>query len=130
MPQVVIDGGANMGQWTQMVRPIFPKAEIHLVEPQPACAKVLNDLVRRDPNLKFHPLALTEPGISKVRMIGIGENGGCSGGYVAKYDESSDSIGEIECKAMTLDALLAGTVKLTDRVLLKLDLENHEIPAL
>lgn len=80
-PKIIIDGGANMGQFTQMVRPIFPNAEIHLVEPQPACVDVLNNLVSRDPNLKFHPVALTEPGISNVRMIGIGENGGCSGGF-------------------------------------------------
>ena len=79
-PKIVIDGGANMGQWTRMARRIFSNAEIHMVEPQPACARVLKNLVSRDPNLRFHPVALTEPGISNVRMIGIGENGGCSRG--------------------------------------------------
>lgn len=52
------------------------------------------------------------------------------GDFVAKQNESSDGTGEIECQAATLDALFAGRVELADRALLKLDLENHEIPAL
>ena len=117
-----------MGAWTRMVHPIFPTAEFHLIEPQPACAEALQDLVRRMPRLTFHSVAVTEPGITLVRMIGGGEKGGGTGAWVARPGEMAP--GEVECPATTLDALLADRIARADRALLKLDLEGHEVPAL
>lgn len=129
-PRVVIDGGANMGTWTQMAQTIFPQAEFHLIEPQPACVPALRLLLQRHPKLTHHPFVLTEPGVAQVRMIGGGEQGGGTGAFVANSGEVADGLGEIEVPATTLDALLASQVNREDRVLLKLDLEGHEIPAL
>jgi len=128
VPRVVIDGGANVGTWTQMIHPIFASAEFHLIEPQPACAEALQDLVGRMPRLTFHPVAVSEPGITRVRMIGGGEKGGGTGAWVARPGEVAQ--GDVECPATTLDALLASRVGPADRVLLKLDLEGHEVSAL
>jgi hypothetical protein len=48
-PGVIIDAGANVGNWTRMAHSVFHDATIHLVEPQPACRGALDDLfVRRD----------------------------------------------------------------------------------
>lgn len=129
-PQVVIDGGANIGTWTQMVLPIFPHSEFHLIEPQPACALTLQAMEQQIPKLHFHPFVLSESGITHVRMIGGGEKGGGTGAFVAKEGETADGLGEIEVPAITLDDLLADRVSRADRALLKLDLEGHEIPAL
>jgi len=129
-PRVVIDGGANMGTWTQMAQRIFPQAEFHLIEPQPACASALQSLVRQNPKLSFHPFALTEPGVTHVRMIGGGEKGGGTGAFVAKDNEQANGFGEIDVQATTFDQLLASRVAREDHALLKLDLEGHEIPAL
>ena len=111
-----------------MVHPIFPTAEFHLIEPQPACAEALRDLVCRMPRLTFYSVAVTEPGITWVRMIGGGEKGRRTGAWVARPGEAAP--GEVECPATTLDAMLANHVTRADRVLLKLDLEGHEVLAL
>lgn len=127
-PGVIIDAGANVGNWTRMARSVFHGATIHLVEPQPACRKALDDLSRRTPGLMVHAVALTEPGIDRVRIVGGGEKGGGTGGYVARPGECESAA--VECPATTLDCLLADRVEREHRALLKLDLEGHELPAL
>jgi hypothetical protein len=47
-PQLIIDAGANVGDWTRFARTLFPAAECHMIEPQPACRDRLADLERRD----------------------------------------------------------------------------------
>ena len=45
-PRIVIDGGANRGQFFRLARPTFPDAEFHLIEPQPECRADLEALWR------------------------------------------------------------------------------------
>ena len=127
-PRVAIDGGANMGTWTQMARSVFPDAEFHLVEPQPACLPTLRELGTRMRGVTVHPVALTRPGVDRVRVIGGGMHGGGTGAWVAQLGETAE--GETQCPATTLDELFADSVSLPDRTLLKLDLEGHEREAL
>lgn len=127
-PKVVIDCGANLGQWARVAHSVFPAAAFHLVEPQSACAPRLQALVARMPGWCLHPLAVTEPGIDRLRMIGGGAEGGGSGAFVAWAGESASD--EVEVPATTLDDLFAERVAPADRALLKLDLEGHEISAL
>lgn len=129
-PKAVIDGGANMGQWTAAVAPIFPAAKFHMLEPQPACAAVLQAMAERSGGrFIFHGVAVTEPGIASVRMVGGGEGGGGTGAYIAGPGESGGEA-PIEVRATTLDELLAEGIAQSDRALLKLDLERHELEAL
>jgi FkbM family methyltransferase len=107
---------------------VFPGAAFHLVEPQPACASGLRELAARTPALFFHPVAVTAPGVTRVRMIGGGPEGGGSGAFVAWAEEAAPD--EVECPATTLDDLFAERVAPADRALLKLDLEGHELSAL
>jgi FkbM family methyltransferase len=127
-PRVVIDAGANVGRWATMAREIFPHAKVHMVEPQPACASTLNALCDADSGFAFHAFALTAPGVDSVRMIGGGDAGGGTGARVGTPEEEAP--GEVICPARTLDDLFAGKITRADRLLLKLDLEGHEIPAL
>jgi FkbM family methyltransferase len=127
-PGVIIDAGANVGNWTRLARSVFRDATVHLVEPQPACRRALDDLSRRTPGLIVHSVALTEPGIRSVRILGGGETGGGTGGRVGRPGEREP--GAVECAATTLDDLLAEHVTREDRTLLKLDLEGHELTAL
>jgi FkbM family methyltransferase len=121
-PQLVVDVGANLGQWARLARPIFPEAEFWLVEPQRACLPVLQDLPRA-PRTRVYPVALTRPGTSEVQMLGGGPEGTSSGAHVA-------SAGGIGVPATTLDALLGDRAQPGDRTLLKLDVEGHELEML
>jgi FkbM family methyltransferase len=127
-PRVIIDGGANVGDWTRMVRTIFPATACHLIEPQPSCLARLRPFVESQLGLTLHPVALTRPGIDRVTMIGGGQQGGGTGAWVAEPGESLPDA--IDVPARTLDDLFAATLTLQDRTLLKLDLEGHEITAL
>jgi FkbM family methyltransferase len=127
-PKIVIDCGANVGQWSRLAMSVFPHATFQLIEPQPACAGALRELAGRAGRARVHTLAVTEPGVTQVRMIGGGDEGGGTGAWVALPGEAA--IGEIVCPATTLDELLAAEVAPGDRSLLKLDLEGHELTAL
>ena len=123
-PRIIIDCGANRGDWTRLARSVFRWAAFHLVEPQIVWAARLRELAERTPDLVVHSVAVTEPGVAQVRMVGIGT----TGAFVARPDEAGQ--GEAECPATTLDELLADRVTRADRALPKLDLEGHEVSAL
>lgn len=121
VPHIVIDGGANVGVWTAMARPIFPEAAFHLVEPQPVCAPRLDGIA----DVTVHHVALTRPGVTTVRMadaVGLG------GAWVA--DGHAEAESGLAVPATTLDALFGGLVTKAARALIKLDLEGHELIAL
>lgn len=128
-PRVVIDCGANVGQWLQLAEAVFPEASWHVIEPQPQCVAALERLGAGRAGLTVHATALTEPGVPSVRMLG-GEDGTGTGTgkFVAVAGEVYDD--EITVPATTLDELLADRIRLEDRALLKLDVERHEIPVL
>ena len=125
-PRIVIDCGANRGQWTDVASSVFPDAGFHLVEPQRGC----HDALRRFPPPRFtvHRVAVTAPGVTTVQMTGGGADDDGTGAFVARDPDASPSV--VTYPATTLDALLGGTVTRPDRAFLKLDLEGHEISAL
>ena len=126
-PRVVIDCGANVGQWARLSSAVFPEAEYHLVEPQAFCWKALDAFARERGGVHVHRTAVTEPRIAHVRMLG-GGGVGCTGNFVALSGERSED--EIECPATTLDALFAERISPDARLFLKLDIEGHEMAAL
>jgi FkbM family methyltransferase len=123
-PSVVIDGGANVGQWTRMASAIFPDAEFHLIEPQPSCLGSLQALARTRPRTVVHSVATTAPGVSHLTLTGILS----TGAHVPLPGETPGAT--LQVTAITLDQLLAARVGPEDRALLKLDLEGHELAAL
>jgi len=125
-PRLVIDIGANVGDWTALAAPIFPGARFHLVEPQRACAETLKRFA--PPRFTVHNVAVTSPGVATVRMIGAEAADGSSGAFVAREHERSSI--EAAFQATTLDELLARELRIGDRTLLKLDIEGHELEAL
>jgi FkbM family methyltransferase len=125
-PRVVIDAGANVGQWARLAQAVFPGAEFHLIEPQPGCATALHKLAEQRRGVFVHAVAATAPGVMSVHMVGGGDYGRSTGAWVADSAEP----GSTECPATTLDALLADRITPGDRCLCKLDLEGHELRAL
>jgi len=124
-PAVVVDVGANHGQFHRVIQPVFPDARFHLIEPQPACANALRFLTEGNDRLEYHALALTEPGIPSVRLLGAGPNGGSTGAYVARPGERAPY--EIVVPATTLDELLLKRIERSERAFLKVDVESHEL---
>ena len=79
-PRLIIDGGAHVGSFAMAAHATFPGANIHMVEPQPACHAKLAALVA-DHGFVLHKAALeTAPGA--VELICDGAEPG-SGAYVA-----------------------------------------------
>jgi FkbM family methyltransferase len=120
-PRVIIDAGANIGGWTRMARQIFPNAVYHLIEPQPGCAPDLAALAAEVLSAHVHAVALTRPG---VRSVFMGRGDGGTGAWIGE----EGTPGAVKVPAASLDEIIVAAPE--DRVLLKLDLENHEIAAL
>jgi FkbM family methyltransferase len=125
-PRVVIDGGANVGQWLRIASSIFTEARFEVIEPVPACHRALDELSAGRPNITVHKLALSAPGRSVVTMAG-GSAVGCTGSFVV---DAGDPRAEIVCPAATLDTLFGGSIGSDDRLFLKLDVEGREMEAL
>jgi FkbM family methyltransferase len=126
-PRVVIDGGANVGRWTELAHTIFPDADYLLVEPQPACLPALQDVARRRPRVQVFNYALTEPGRDSVTMIGSDSDSTSEGAWIP-LDSRGANAG-LQVPANTLDALFAKRSDQTSRTFLKLDLEGYEYSA-
>jgi FkbM family methyltransferase len=120
-PNLLVDGGANVGNWTRLVRGFFPDAEFHLVEPQPNLQAALTESIAGCPKSFIHPVALAEPGVDFVTLSGSG-----TGSFVSPEDSNQG----VRVPARTLDALFADLPAAREKVFLKLDLEGYEIPAL
>lgn len=127
-PRVIVDGGANVGEWARMARGIFPAARLDLVEPQSGCRAALDTLARSLPKIEVHAFAVTSPGVESVRMGGGGDDAANTGNLVLRDDETYRHTRTYP--AMRLDALFANRITPADRALLKLDLEGHELAAL
>jgi FkbM family methyltransferase len=126
-PRLVIDCGANRGQWFDLASSIFTDSEFHLIEAQSECWQALDRIAAARGRTLIHPTAVTAPGVVSVRM----HRGGAevsTGAFVMTSTEPLPA--DVSAPATTLDALLAARVQSDDRALLKLDIEGHEIEAL
>jgi len=126
-PRVVIDCGANTGQWFGIAASIFTESEFHLIEAQSECWPALDDVAAKRGRTLVHRTAVTAPGATHVVM----HRGGGEVSTGAFVLTSSEAFGiDVTSPATTLDELLATRVQSTDRTLLKLDIEGHELQAL
>ena len=128
-PTQIIDAGANVGDFAIMAHAHFPRARVHMIEPQPACAEALLSLCRRSA-FSFHSFALVAPEHSG-RNIGFLVMPGAvtTGARIA--DRSDDQkVERVEVEARSLDDIMAANLSREERLFLKLDLEGHELEAL
>lgn len=133
-PPVIIDVGANVGDWTRMAFSIWPKSKYYAIEPQPACHPLLESLKTLLPEINICRTAVTKPGLNQVLMIGD-EQSICTGTFVSyvsgrKSDPAQSPHKTFYVPATTLDRLVSEIISKTDGILLKLDIERHELDAL
>jgi len=118
-PTVVIDGGAHVGTFSLLAKSIFPKADYHLIEPQPVCHTPLRALCMKE-GWTLHACAISDHvGSSRLRVTQDFD----TGAYLTADADAH------EIKTETLDHIFSDTLK-AERVLLKLDLQGHELRAL
>ena len=126
-PGVVIDCGANRGQWFGIASSVFADSDFHLIEAQSECWPALEGAALQRGRTQVHRTAVSAPGAASVRMH-RGGNQVSTGAFVMTDAEPFDV--DVSAPATTLDALLSARVQQADRALLKLDIEGHEIEAL
>ena len=121
VPSLIIDGGAHLGAFAEAAHKTFPEAELHLIEPQPACRAQLETLTRQR-GWVFHACALSDH-TGTVRMACDVKPS--TGAYVATTGEAT-----VDVPAATIDSLLGARLNSGHHALLKLDLQGHELRAL
>jgi FkbM family methyltransferase len=109
----VIDGGANIGEFAQVVRDTLPAAHLICVEPHPACAAEL-----RQRGFEVVEAALWKES-GKLKLF---QDGPTTSSTVV--GSSGTQVGEIDATRLC-DLPIRG-----DRLLIKLDLQGAELPAL
>jgi FkbM family methyltransferase len=126
-PRVVIDGGANRGDFSLLAHLIFPDAQIHMVEPQPMCREPLYELVRQK-NFVFHPVALGRAGGPDEVEMNVDPLAISTGAHIVT--DGQDFATTVDVRLRALDDILRPIPTVEDRALLKLDLQGYELEAL
>lgn len=116
----VIDGGANVGEFAQIVRAALPLADLLCVEPNPVCARSL-----RQQGFRVSEAALWK---ESARLTLTQPTAASTSGTVMQHVEGTKPATDRhwEVDAVRLDALpISGS-----RLLVKLDLQGAELHAL
>ncbi len=123
-PDAVVDIGANRGDWSRMVRPIFSAAEILMVEAQTALE---GELAR----------AASEIGRAQHRIVLLGPVGGEERAFYemgtgsSLLPENSNAARTVtRSVTQTLDSLIAETLPAAQSIFLKLDIQGAELMVL
>ncbi len=125
-PRLIVDGGANVGDFTRAASAIFPSARIAMIEPQPACQQALTRLAA-DPRYTLHAVALGRT--AGTLKLAIDPDAVSTGAHIAPEYEGQSSENLVEIPVATLDAVLGEDLPASDRTLLKLDLQGWEMEA-
>jgi FkbM family methyltransferase len=112
----VIDGGANIGEFAELVKIALPSADLHCVEPHPACAQKL-----KNKGFQVIEAALWSESNLTLDLVQVNESSTSS-----QLGTSDSQRPSWKVKTLRLDA-----VPITGRkILIKLDLQGAEIAAL
>ena len=125
-PRHVVDVGAYHGEWTRMVKAIYPEASVLMVEPQESKQTRLEQ-VRADftPDVRLETTLLGATENETVEFIEM-ETGS------SVFEELSDYYPRktVEKCLTTLDMLLSGATDWNRIDLLKLDVQGYELEVL
>ena len=122
-PEVIVDAGAYVGEWSRMAHRIFPEAEILAVEPQRDKEDALRVLSTKFEKIQYEIALLGEENLQNVPF-----RCGGSGSKVMRQVDLDEP--RLEWREMTtLDALTEGTT-FASPDLLKLDVQTYELEVL
>lgn len=126
-PGHIVDVGANHGAWTREARAMFPHARITMLEPQSWLQPKFQDLLDKDPLVRYFP-------------VGAGRKAGSFQFTIAKRDDSSNfrltpeeakarGLEQREIPVVTLNELIA-TNDLPCPDIIKIDAEGLDLEVL
>jgi FkbM family methyltransferase len=127
---IVLDVGANAGQYSELVRGLAPAAVVHAFEPHPVSFAELARLASRI-GVTAHPVALGETD-GEIDIYDYADDAGSQHASVHReviedVHKRPSASWKAHCK--TLDTV-AAELALTRIGLLKIDTEGHELPVL
>jgi FkbM family methyltransferase len=130
-PFVVIDGGANRGDYSRGVRRLAAaagvEADVHAFEPSPACVERLQADFAGVPAIRIVGCALSDR--AGTAVLHDGRGGSSQASLVRREVHGREPAGAVAVPTIRLgDYLEGGAIKRVD--LLKLDVEGHELAAL
>lgn len=127
---LVLDVGANEGQYGSQLREFGYKGRLVSFEPLPQAWKVLESRARPDVRWETHQCAL---GNRRDRvMINVAANGGKSSSVLPMLDRHIEGapdatyIDAVEVEQYRLDEIELPHLRSTDRALLKVDVQGYE----
>jgi len=128
-PRSVIDGGACVGDWTRLLRRVFPEARVLMIEPQVRHLEAMTRLAAAHAqHLRFASQLLGPPGLAKTTFCVLDDSSGGTGSSV--FEEKSDVPRHVvELPVTTLDALAAAEGFGTPDFI-KLDVQGYELEVL
>lgn len=123
-PEVVIDVGAYRGEWTTMMRPIFPAARFAMLEAQPECEPDLRRVVEQSGGMVEMAIGLLGREPRDAVEFFLGETG--SSIYA---ENTAFAMRPVQLPMTTLDITLRG-MNSQGSCLLKLDVQGAELDVL
>jgi len=129
---LLIDAGANRGQFSLMTRLEHPTIPIHGFEPLPSEGKVDRQVFIEDSRVTLHEMALGETsGTADIHLSRRADSSSLLpiGDMQSKFFPSTDEVGTLKVRLATLDELQDawGSAR---KALLKLDVQGFELSVL
>ena len=127
---IVLDVGANIGNWTQSFAEAFPESQIVAFEPGASAFKVLGSRFQSRPNINCVNLGLSDRD-AEVTLFSDSEASGLSSINKRRLDHFSIKFDKQETIRVTkLDSWISSNPKYSTPTILKLDVEGHELSVL
>ncbi len=127
VPQSILDVGANRGNWSRMVKSVFPAANCFLIEPQVEMKPFLDSFCQDFPGSQwFLAGAGAVPG---ELTLNVSDNLDGASFLIPQTDELKHTLKERTVQVVTIDSLIEQK-KIPIPQLVKLDIQGFEIEAL
>jgi FkbM family methyltransferase len=129
---LIVDVGANTGQFATTARRLFPEKEIVSLEPIPACYEYCRRRFASDRNFSIENLAASDT-TGSVEFSVSADSGASSVLPMSDLQKSifpaSSKVTKIQVRTKLLDQILAAKIK-GRRIFLKIDVQGFELAVL
>ena len=127
---IVLDVGANIGNWTQSFAEAFPESQIVAFEPGASAFKVLGSRFQSKSNIHCVNLGLSDRD-AEVTLFSDSEASGLSSLNKRRLEHFSIKFDKQETIRVTkLDSWISSNPEYSTPTILKLDVEGHELSVL